>query len=490
VVLRLVRPNPVHQGHHASTTLRGSALREHRQAALKAAVPVVDPRGVAVLIPGETEVADAGAVPASVEADEGQTVATRCAVVVWTLVLIIVSFGLYAASPVRLQTDSHWVVFTARSLVAHGDVDLDEYRSISDHGATFQIEQQGRHAYYEAPLGTSLAAVPFVAVASLIDGPGLDQQLEQGRSQPLDGWIAAAMAAITVGLMFLVMLGLTSRLWIALATTAVFAFGTQVWSTASRTLWMHTPSLMCLTLALLVAQRARRSGAWCYTLGTVMALAYFVRPTNVVPLLAFAIWIAFLGRRPFTRFACGGATVGCTFIILDLALYGRVLQPYFRASRVSLAATTVEALAGNLFSPSRGLIMFVPVSLLCAYGFVLKRHAGTLSSLDVTIAGGAVGYWLLVSLFPTWYAGWSYGPRFLTDIAPMLVWFLPPVLESVVIRRRVALGVVVSIAFVASVAIQARGSIEQSTADWNWTPHSIDVDQARLWDFEDLQFLR
>ena len=41
-----------------------------------------------------------------------------------------------------------------------------------------------------------------------------------------------------------------------------------------------------------------------------------------------------------------------------------------------------------------------------------------------------------------------------------------------------------------SVAIQARGSIEQSTIDWNWTPHSIDVDHARLWDFGDPQFLR
>ena len=325
--------------------------------------------------------------------------------VVWTLVVLVLSFAVYAASPVRLQTDSYWTVFTARSLVAHGDVDLDEYRSIIEHGTGFQIEQHGGHAYDEAPLGTSLAAVPFVAIASLIDGPGLDQRLAQGRSEPLDGWIAATIAAIAVALMFLVTLGLTTRLWIALATTAVFAFGTQVWSTASRTLWMHTPSLVCLTLALLVAQRVRRSGAWCYALGSVLALAYFVRPTNVVPLVAFAIWVAFLGRRPLTRFACGAATVGCTFVVLDLALYGRFLQPYFRASRVGLSATTVEALIGNLFSPSRGLIVFVPVSLVCVYGFVLKRRAGKLTALDVAIAGSAVGYWLLVSLFPTLVRG-------------------------------------------------------------------------------------
>jgi hypothetical protein len=446
---------------------------------------------VAISIDGDPPVPDPGLAPVRADSEARATVgSSRTTVVVWTFVVLVLSFAVYAASPVRLQTDSYWAVFTARSLVAHGDVDLDEYRPIIDHGTGFQIEQHGGHAYYEAPLATSLSAVPFVAVASLIDAPGLDRRLEGGRSKPLDTWIAAAMAAMAVALMFLVTVRLTSRLWIALVTTAVFAFGTQVWSTASRTIWMHTPSLVCLTLALLVAQRVRRSGSWCYALGAVLAIAYFVRPTNVVPLLALAVWVAFLGRRPLVRFACGTATISCAFIVLNLALYGQLLQPYFRASRLGLSATTVEALLGNLISPSRGLILFVPASLVCAYGFVLKRRAGTLTSLDLAIASSAVGSWVLVSLFPTWYGGWSFGPRFLTDIAPMLVWFLPPVFESVVSRRRVTLGAVVTVAFVLSFAIQARGSLDQSTADWNWSPHGVDVDHGRLWDYGDPQFLR
>ncbi len=446
---------------------------------------------MAVSIDGETRVPDAEAASARLGPEQPPTVgASRRVVVGWVLVILVVSFAVYAASPVRLQTDSYWAVFTARSLVAHGDVDLDEYQPIIDHGTGFQIEQHGGHAYYEAPLATSLSAVPFVAVASLIDGPGLDHRLEHGRSKPLDTWIAAALAAMAVALMFLISLRLTSRLWIALVTTGAFAFGTQVWSTASRTIWMHTPSLVCLTLALLLALHVRRSGAWCYALGSVLALAYFVRPTNAIPLLALAVWVALLGRRPILRFARGAATVACAFVACNLVLYGKILQPYFRASRVGASATTVEALLGNLVSPSRGLFVFVPVSLVCIYGFVLKRRSGTLTSLDVAIGCSAVGYWLLVSLFPTWYGGWSFGPRFLTDIAPMLLWFLPPVLERVVARRRLVLGAVVAVTLVASIAIQARGSLDQSTADWNWSPHGIDVDHSRLWDWSDPQFLR
>ena len=126
-------------------------------------------------------------------------------------------------------------------------------------------------------------------------------------------------------------------------------------------------------------------------------------------------------------------------------VYGRAVQPYFRASCVAISPTTVEALIGNLVSPARGLLVFIPVSLVCAYGFVVKQRAWTLTSLDVAVAASAVGYWLLVSTFPSWWAGWSFGPRFLTDIAPMLVWFMPPALAGIAERRRIVVGVLVAV---------------------------------------------
>src|SRR4029079_7424838 len=131
-----------------------------------------------------------------------------------------------------------------------------------------------------------------------------------------------------VALMFLICLRLTTRLWIALVTTGAFAFVTQGWATAIRTIWMHTPALGRLTLALLLALHVRRSGAWCYALGSVLALAYFVRPTNAIPLLALAVWVSFVGRRPILRFVRGAATVTCVFVVCNLVLYGKLLQPY------------------------------------------------------------------------------------------------------------------------------------------------------------------
>jgi hypothetical protein len=406
------------------------------------------------------------------------------------LLASLVALVVYLASPVRLETDSFWVVFTARSLVAHGDVDLDEYQPIIDRGTGFQVEEFRGHPYYEAPLATSLFAVPFVAANSLVEGHDLDTRLASGHAQPLDGRIAALLAAIATGLMFLVVSGLTTRRWIALVTTATFAFGTQVWSIASRTLWMHGPSLVCITLALLLAQRARRSGRCCLAMGATLGLAYFVRPTNVVVLVVLAVWVARWGLRPFLRFAFGAAAVAAAFLALDLWLYGRAIQPYFRSSRISVSSTTIEALLGNLVSPSRGLVVFVPVTLVCAYGVRLKRRAGTLGSLDIALVGAVVGSWLVVSAFPSWWAGWSYGPRFLTDIVPMVLWFLPPVLAEIADRRRIGLAIVATVLIAASIALHARGALAPSTAEWNWKPTDIGVDRSRLWDWSDPQFLR
>jgi len=136
------------------------------------------------------------------------------------------------------------------------------------------------------------------------------------------------------------------------------------------------------------------------------------------------------------------------------------------------------------------LLVFVPVTFLCAYGVTLKRRAGTLTALDITVGASVIASWMLVSAFPSWWAGWSYGPRFLTDVMPMILWFLPPVLAAMADRRRVGLAIVATLLIAVSIAIHARGALAPSTAEWNWRPTDIGVDRGRLWDWSDPQFLR
>jgi hypothetical protein len=120
-------------------------------------------------------------------------------------------------------------------------------------------------------------------------------------------------------------------------------------------------------------------------------------------------------------------------------------------------------------------------------GFRVRRKGGLLTSLDRCVAATIVCYWIGVSCFPDWTGGWSYGPRFLADVAPLVVWFLPAAFEAAARRRSTVLVCLATVLVVLSVAIQARGAFEQSTATWNWSPRYLDP--ARIWDWSDPQFL-
>lgn len=406
--------------------------------------------------------------------------------VVGMLVVFAVSLLVYWVSPVRFESDSFWVTNTARSLVKEHNADLDEYSTLVHWNRGFQTERRDGHVYYSVPLGTSLFAVPVIAFASVVD-PDLDRHLAKGWNGPWDGITASLIAAATVAVVFAIARRRSTRLWVAYLTAFVFAFGTQSWGIASRTVWMQAPSMLCLALALLFAVRAAESPRWFAPLGAVLALAYFVRPTNAVPLVVFGVWVLVKHRAHVTRYVVGAAAVAAVFVTANLLLYGQLLQPYFRASRLSLTPTVAQALLANLVSPSRGIFVFVPVSILVVLGFRMRMKAGELTSLDVVVAVTIAGYWIGVSCFPDWTGGWSYGPRFLADVVPLMMWFLPPIFEGLARSRNALLIGLTALVIVLSVGIQARGAFVQRTATWNWEPRFLDP--ARVWDWSDPQFL-
>ena len=405
----------------------------------------------------------------------------------------------FLVSPVRSITDSAWVVYTARSLVARGDVNLDEYGAVVSHAHGFQLDEvDGRH-YYSVPFATSASAIPAVLVESVIDGASLDEQLRHGDNQPADAVTAALLAALCTLVVYATALRITQRVGIAVAAGAIFAFATQAWSTASRTVWMHTPSMLCLAVALYCATRIHDRGRWATLLGAVLAFAVFVRPTNVVAAICLGSWIWTTGYRAGRRAAVAAIGVTVVMLTVNVSLYGALLQPYFSAHRLALSSTTLEALVGNLVSPSRGLFLYMPITVVCIGGALLKRRLRAFSLLDTAVAATIIGSWLVASCFPHWWGGWSYGPRFLTDITPLLIWFLVPVLvalapesdmNAATTRRKRCVLIVVGLVVAFGTVVQARGALAPSTVEWNGTPRDIDASPARLWDWSDPQFLR
>jgi hypothetical protein len=409
------------------------------------------------------------------------------------LLVFVVTLAVYWNSPSeQTGSDTIWSIILADSIVRERDVDLDEFRSIiPSHDGN--IVRVNGHDYSLFPIGAPLLAAPFVALYEIIN-PRAHEQLQQIQ-WPLDWHIASILTALTTVVIYLI-----ARRFLTVKQSVVvafiFAFCTSAWSTASRALWQHTASILVLSLALYIALLARERPWVIQLAGLPLAFSFVSRPTNSISIILFSLYVAIRYRGYLLQYLLWAALVAVPFFAINWTTHHAFLTPYYQPQRIGEMNRFFEAAAGNLVSPARGLFLFTPVFLLCAYGIYLKvkgfRAGEQDLLLDVFLVLAIVLHWLAVSSFPHWWAGYSYGPRFFTDMTPYLVYFLIPVIPALVTWKRgvrpglVALGILA----LASFGIHYRGAMDRATFLWNHLPVSVDLKPARLWDWHDLMFLR
>src|SRR5690606_10805643 len=200
-----------------------------------------------------------------------------------------------------------------------------------------------------------------------------------------------------------------ARDWLARGPAALlallFAFGSPAWSVGSRALWMHGFSMLLLTLGLLLVRIGRKRGIlpWVAA-GAVFSFAVFVRPTNIVPLAAVGLWILWQHRRQTGWFVLGGAPVFLLFAGIHLALYHAVIPAYSRVQRadesgLSFGPHVPEALLGNLISPSRGLLVYLPLVLFSGWGLWLWWRSRENRDWAVLLFAIFGAHYLLISFY-------------------------------------------------------------------------------------------
>ncbi|MCJ7444246.1 MAG: hypothetical protein MUO26_06920 [Methanotrichaceae archaeon] len=100
---------------------------------------------------------------------------------------------------------------------------------------------------------------------------------------------------------------------------------------------------------------------------------------------------------------------------------------------------------------------------------------------------------LMYSLFHTWYGGYCFGPRFLTDILPALAIFLGISLDGLQhnVKGSALILVVslISLCLAWSIFVQLVGAFYYPNGSWDSDP-DIDTHRERLWDWKDTQIMR
>jgi hypothetical protein len=82
---------------------------------------------------------------------------------------------------------------------------------------------------------------------------------------------------------------------------------------------------------------------------------------------------------------------------------------------------TLGGLAGLLFSPNRGLLIWAPLVALAATGALRRQHWPEGSGARVALVAAPLALLLVMSGYPNWHGGWFPGPRYLLPVLPLLL---------------------------------------------------------------------
>ena len=348
-----------------------------------------------------------------------------------TLLLLLAGLAIFWLSfraPVsRANSDPRLSLLVSLAIIEQGSVRLDTYEfssqpPLSDPDNERVLVRWNDHIYYAFPLGSSLAAVPPVWLARLM-GRDLTSVAEQNRIQN-------GLAAISTALIFwlIYQVGRNYLPWRpSFGLALLLTLGSMVASTLATAFWSHhlTTAAMLLALLLLTSQE---EGRWRLpdwglglSLGGLLFAAYLARPSAAV-FIALLLGYLFWRRRPlfWPATLLAGGLFGL-FLIWSKWEFGTPFPFYYRPERLAEGTGTglMAALYGQLFSPSRGLFIFVPYLLLLPWG-TGRLPDNRRPWLWLILAWG-VGQLLLNVLAAPWWGGWSYGPRLLLDWWPGLV---------------------------------------------------------------------
>jgi hypothetical protein len=393
--------------------------------------------------------------------------------------------------------------YAALAMAATGGVDLDRYPALVKVGvARGYVQIVNGHARSSYPLLPPLMAAPVYRVAidrGLIDANDPEPSALEGiGALTASAWVAMACACVYLAILA----------WRPGAPAAAIAIAcglaTPLWSSASQALWSHAPAALLFGAGLLLMFRVSAASTWrpgaLAAAGALVVLAASCRQLLVVFAfgLAAGLWRSAEPRRHLVAFVGGAGIAGALMIVANRFVFDTWLggQAHLYTAGVGQMTHGVASawsgdwlagMAGLLASPSRGLLIYMPIAALAAMGARDAWRDGGVPRYGLAAATAA--YLSLWGKYAVWWGGHSYGPRFAADIAiPLALLASYPLVRWATLGRRMRVFIVVSLVW--SMGIQAVGAICYPAGEWNGLPRDVDLAHERLWDWRDSQIVR
>ncbi|MDE3113109.1 MAG: hypothetical protein KGK34_09230 [Chloroflexota bacterium] len=333
------------------------------------------------------------------------------------------------------------------------------------------------------PPGVSLLALPVIAPFVLAGASPADGALVV-RAGHLAAAIVETIAAL---LLWSVLRRFTSVRW-ALALVLLYWLGTSVRTVAAQALWQHAGVHLAIALGLwLVLREGPISLARELLAGIALGFGVVVRQTTLVPLVAFE---RFFGGASWRARAV--LIVGAAIGVIPLVAYNAVAfgSPAEQGYGPKLFTTPpLTGLYGLLLSPSRGLLVYEPwaIAALVALGLAWRRPGPVAERLR-TLGLGWVVLLVFYALYVEWWGGRVFGPRFLDDMAPVLVAALGWGIGQGLLARTWS-RVLFWVAAAWSLLLFNAAALVFDPNGWDTVPTNVNFDPSRLFSWSDPQWL-
>jgi len=399
------------------------------------------------------------------------------------------------------------------------------------HEAYWLYRSPAGHLYSTYPIATPVLVAPLYAPAvAYLNRRGWEPWRLQNTSLRVEKLAASLIAALSVGLFYLLARRGADRQRAILAAVA-YGFATGTWVISSQALWLHGLAELLVVCALLAAT-ARPSVATLAAAGLACGLLAVNRPPDAALAAGFLFYLLVRHRRLALWAPAAAVAAAAPFLLYNFAVFGHWAGGYAWAvsgKHPFLSHPVLPGLAGLLLSPGKGLLIFSPFLWFLACR-VMRRPAPAgersgpgmaavreppptrsappvrpfqarsatpqegceICRPDPLLEWAAVAA-ILVQLYifarADFRAGACYGPRYLTDIVPVLVWLLVPVVAR--LRGWGLRAFVVAVA--AGIAIQAVGAFcyPRGRSDDRFYPPGLDrmVIAPSVWSLRNAPFL-
>ena len=150
---------------------------------------------------------------------------------------------------------------------------------------------------------------------------------------------------------------------------------------------------------------------------------------------------------------------------------------------------------GLLISPSRGLFVYTPIMLFSIFGYIriFQMINSKIKNFLIVMGMSILALTAVYASFGVWWAGWSYGPRFLTGMLPALAMFLGLYIKDITFgiknRKNLLVVCIFSILLIWSVLAQIVGAFYYPNGMWDANPN-VDHHPEKCWYWNDTQIMR